>query len=243
MVNGNIPPGIRAAVLDRDDYKCSYCGSTSNLTIDHVVPVSNGGTSSIENLRTLCGQCNLSKGSGVRPVTIHSEKYRARNSSHILSHIIGDVFTMTKEELAKALEEYPDKLRAALLRQYQASVKLQGAKAEIGVSRYSHYIRGDDDFDVERAKIVHSIRTNPSAYGLSPRPSDSAVENAVLASPEYAQLRNNRKESQDNNIDISDSSRSEVIERAREEKEFADLEVEVLRKTLEVYRILADIMG
>ncbi len=149
---------------------------------------------------------------------------------------------MTKDELTKALEEYPEKLRTALLMQYQASVKLDEERAGIGTPRYSDYIRGDDDYDVERAKIVHNIRTNPSAYGLSPRPSDSAVETALLASPEFAQLRNKRKESQDKNINPNDPSALESIVKAREEKELADIEVEVLQKTLETYRILADIM-
>lgn len=242
MANRNIPPSIRSAVLDRDGHKCSYCGSTYNLTIDHIIPVSKGGTSSIENLRTLCDQCNMSKGNDVRPVMMPKEKFRVRKSGRVLSSIIGDVFTMTRDELAKALEEYPDKLKAALLKQYHASVKLQAAKTDLGGSRYSHYIRGDDDYDVERAKIVHNIRTNPSAYGLSPRPSDSAVETAVLASEEFAQLRSKRKESHDNNLDLSDASTVESLLKAREEKELADVEVEVLRKTLEAYRILADIM-
>src|SRR5260221_6487779 len=244
MVNRNVPPGIRAAVLDRDSHKCSYCGSTCDLTIDHIIPVAKGGTSTIENLRTLCGRCNMSKGSGASPVTISSEKYRVRNSSRVLSHRIGDVFTMTREDLAKALEEYPDKLRTALLRQYNASVILQEARIDEARSdvRVSRYFRGDDDFDVERAKIVHSIRTNPSAYGLNPRPSDSAVENALLASDEYAQLKSKRKESNDNNIDTKDSSTLEAILKAREEKELAGIEVEVLRRTLEAYRILADII-
>lgn len=244
MVNRSIPPGIRAAVLDRDGHRCYYCGSTYNLTIDHIIPVAKGGTSTIENLRTLCGRCNMAKGSGVSPVTISSEKYRVRNSSRVLSGIIGDVFTMTRDELAKAIEEYPDKLRAALLRQYNASVILQEAKIDEARTdvRVSRYFRGDNDFDVERAKIVHSIRTNPSAYGLSPRPSDSAVETALLASDEYAQLKSKRKESNDNNIDIKDSSTLEAILKAREEKELAGIEVEVLRRTLEAYRILADII-
>lgn len=242
MVNRSIPPGIRAAVLDRDSHKCSYCGSTYDLTIDHIIPVAKGGTSIIENLRTLCGRCNMSKGSGVSPASISNEKFSVRDSSRVLSEIIGDIFTMTRDELAKALEEYPDKLRAALLRQFHASVILQEARIDVGASRYSHYLRGDADFDVERAKIIHNIRTNPSVYGLSPRPSDSAVETALLASDEYAQLRSKWKESHDNNIDARDSSISKAILKAREEKELADIEVEVLRKTLEAYRILADIM-
>src|SRR5258708_32692418 len=117
MVRRSIPPGIRVAVLDRDGHKCSYCGSTYDLTIDHIIPVAKGGTSTIENLRTLCGRCNMSKGSGASPVTISSEKYRVRNSRRVLSHRIGEVFTMTREEFAKALGAYPHKSGTALRRQ------------------------------------------------------------------------------------------------------------------------------
>ena len=55
---------------------------------------------------------------------------------------------------------------------------------------------------------------------------------------EYAQLKSKWKESHDNNIDTGDSSTL----KAREEKALADIEVEVLRRTLEAYRILADII-
>ena len=33
----------RRAVFARDDWTCQYCGSRSNLTVDHVVPRSKGG--------------------------------------------------------------------------------------------------------------------------------------------------------------------------------------------------------
>ena len=43
--------------------KCRYCHSTENLTIDHKHPKSLGGTDEPKNLMTLCGSCNLVKGS------------------------------------------------------------------------------------------------------------------------------------------------------------------------------------
>lgn len=48
----------RAAVYTRDGHACLRCGSHRNLTIDHVVPLSRGGTNQIDNLQTLCGGCN-----------------------------------------------------------------------------------------------------------------------------------------------------------------------------------------
>src|SRR5436305_10963754 len=34
----------RRAVFARDGWTCQYCGSRSNLTVDHVIPRSKGGT-------------------------------------------------------------------------------------------------------------------------------------------------------------------------------------------------------
>jgi hypothetical protein len=48
----------RIAVYARDHFRCVWCGKSEPLTLDHVVPWSNGGSDSINNLRTLCGPCN-----------------------------------------------------------------------------------------------------------------------------------------------------------------------------------------
>lgn len=53
---------LRQAVLARDEYMCVYCGRRSGrLTLDHVVPVSRGGSSVLENLVTACVACNSAK--------------------------------------------------------------------------------------------------------------------------------------------------------------------------------------
>lgn len=51
----------RRSVLARDDYTCQYCGSKSNLTIDHVFPRRRGGESTWENLVCCCLKCNNKK--------------------------------------------------------------------------------------------------------------------------------------------------------------------------------------
>lgn len=63
----NIPMSMRVRVLDRDNFRCVFCGRSPatdigiKLHIDHVVPFSKGGKTTIENLQTLCQECNLGK--------------------------------------------------------------------------------------------------------------------------------------------------------------------------------------
>ena len=58
----NRVPLTKKNIMVRDDFKCVYCGSTIQLTIDHIVPVSRGGKTSFENCVTACRKCNHSKG-------------------------------------------------------------------------------------------------------------------------------------------------------------------------------------
>jgi len=45
--------------------KCLCCKKCRKLTADHVIPVSKGGTSNIDNIQPLCGPCNSSKGTKI----------------------------------------------------------------------------------------------------------------------------------------------------------------------------------
>ena len=51
----------RGEIMRRDDYTCQYCGSVAT-TLDHVHPVSKGGTSRWDNLVAACVPCNTKKG-------------------------------------------------------------------------------------------------------------------------------------------------------------------------------------
>ena len=52
----------RHNVFKRDSFACQYCGTGSNLTLDHLVPRSKGGKSNWTNLVTACKPCNAKKG-------------------------------------------------------------------------------------------------------------------------------------------------------------------------------------
>jgi 5-methylcytosine-specific restriction endonuclease McrA len=52
---------LRDHVLKRDHHKCTKCGSTKDLEIDHIKAVTLGGDDSFDNLVTLCKSCHLVK--------------------------------------------------------------------------------------------------------------------------------------------------------------------------------------
>lgn len=57
-----IPQGLRVQVFERDRYRCVYCGTWEQLTVDHIIPEIRGGQTILENLQTLCKSCNSRKG-------------------------------------------------------------------------------------------------------------------------------------------------------------------------------------
>jgi len=63
----NVNLRLRFFIMQRDNFKCTKCGrspatdSKIILHIDHKIPWSKGGKTNIENLQTLCSDCNLGK--------------------------------------------------------------------------------------------------------------------------------------------------------------------------------------
>ena len=57
---------LRYQIMRRDGFRCQLCGASQadgvKLHVDHIIPISKGGTSDERNLRTLCDRCNLGKG-------------------------------------------------------------------------------------------------------------------------------------------------------------------------------------
>ena len=62
FTHGKTDYPTRSMIYKRDDNECQYCGSKTNLTIDHVIPRSRGGEDTWENLVTCCASCNSKKG-------------------------------------------------------------------------------------------------------------------------------------------------------------------------------------
>ena len=67
------PPLSRANVLARDGYRCQYCEvelSNKEATLDHVIPLSQSGKTTWENIVCACADCNRKKG-GRTPKEAH----------------------------------------------------------------------------------------------------------------------------------------------------------------------------
>jgi 5-methylcytosine-specific restriction endonuclease McrA len=78
----------RRAVFARDDWTCQYCGSRSNLTVDHVIPRSKGGSSTWENIVASCAPCNRRKGDHLpAQANMHPRRAPAAPQPHVFIHV------------------------------------------------------------------------------------------------------------------------------------------------------------
>lgn len=84
----------RRNLYQRDGYRCGYCGHkfrAEELTLDHVIPKSRGGSGSWENLVSACGGCNRRKDNRTPeeagmpllhrplPITVHTSRMLLRS--------------------------------------------------------------------------------------------------------------------------------------------------------------------
>ncbi len=68
-----IPEEIRNEFLNNYS-KCSFCGETENLTLDHIIPVSKGGENISQNFQVLCQSCNSRKSNSRRSLPKDKQK-------------------------------------------------------------------------------------------------------------------------------------------------------------------------
>lgn len=62
-----VPLTLRQAVAERARHRCEYCQSPERITggplhVEHVIPETSGGPTTLDNLALACARCNLHKG-------------------------------------------------------------------------------------------------------------------------------------------------------------------------------------
>ncbi len=101
----DVPALTNRRLFRRDDHMCLYCGDylyDSELTRDHVVPVSRGGEDTWENVVTACRECNHRKADmlidecGMRLLAIPYAPNRAEGLILENRHILGDQMEFLK---------------------------------------------------------------------------------------------------------------------------------------------------
>lgn len=59
---GKVAHHLRMQTFHRADYQCQACGARGKrLECDHIVPLEDGGASTLDNLQALCRDCHLAK--------------------------------------------------------------------------------------------------------------------------------------------------------------------------------------
>ena len=99
-------PQLRNEILERNGYTCQLCGAGPGdpdpfnpsrkvrLHIDHIKPISQGGTEDKENLRVLCSACNQGKANIETPTeTARNLLARIRRAPRTVQREVYDALT------------------------------------------------------------------------------------------------------------------------------------------------------
>lgn len=61
------------SLMEREGYKCKLCGSEDYLDIVHIVPISEGGTDSADNLQFICAICQRKRADTIEEKSCEEE--------------------------------------------------------------------------------------------------------------------------------------------------------------------------
>ncbi len=113
-----IKASLRQQVFKRDNFSCLWCGRSNaegvKLNADHIIPEAFGGEATIDNLGTLCENCNKSKGPeyfGNYPLTTlfklgDLDKHIVVEVDHVKNFRISITFYVEMKEVQLYSKEY-----------------------------------------------------------------------------------------------------------------------------------------
>lgn len=103
-LRGSRPPFwniIRRSALSRDGHQCQKCGSTTSLSVHHIIPLSEGGDSTAANLRVLCHSCHQEE-HGRKESAPRKKRFKIRirhQPMYIPATLFGDWIRYTGSEM------------------------------------------------------------------------------------------------------------------------------------------------
>jgi len=74
---------LRFSVLERDGFQCQFCGTKApdaELHVDHLTPISAGGSDQMDNLVAACKECNQGKGARLLSEPTDNEDLKAKQA-------------------------------------------------------------------------------------------------------------------------------------------------------------------
>lgn len=161
----------RFRILSRDGFQCRYCGAKAGfwteLEIDHVMPVSKGGTNHGENLITACERCNRGKGAKIvsaKKPHVVADDYRRDLIAQQLEAAQTAVAARENDELNQMVVNYwcdrrgTKSVHAPTIKVVIAYVKEFGARVvfpwiNLAVQRFPYYYD-----DTRLGKYISGIR-------------------------------------------------------------------------------------
>ena len=176
---------------------------------------------------------------------------------------------MTLTSLQKDLEEYPERLKQALIRQSKAVIVLKVVREEVEQSNIEHDVEVDEQepastsdyeklqvrYAQKKAQLELDVRRNPPD-GI--KITESTVDALLNANEELCKMKEQmidlqRKHAESRKVirsrristepKTSDTKLMQKLMKAEEENRNAEIEVDVLRETLETYRMLTAILA
>jgi hypothetical protein len=105
-----VPPLTNRALFQRDQNICLYCGkrfSNSDLSRDHLIPISRGGKDTWTNVVTACKRCNAYKGNrllGECSLDLLALPYRPSHAEYLAltnsGRILGDQMEFLRKQFS-----------------------------------------------------------------------------------------------------------------------------------------------
>ena len=86
---------------------CAYCEKRGSMAIDHIIPLSRGGTNEADNLQLLCRSCNSKKGNRLAGDIIYEHDYtilriwkKTHKALRLIAALTGGSMIAVLDELA-----------------------------------------------------------------------------------------------------------------------------------------------